>query len=517
MARIENALRYVSALWLLLSLARGAILYEGGTIISFNESTEKLEILRNASLLVEDDIISELSEGPISTTIPANTTRIDAAGKIISPGFMDTHHHLWQTAFRTIASNTTLPEYIQRYGATSPAIQHFAPEDIYLSQLMGSLELLHEGTTTVLDHAHAVWSDRTVDSSVNATFESGVRTFYAMAISPLPNGYTWDDQVSKLRSLAQSSHFQSKNNLVRLGLAYDSFFFAPEANISTLWNITKRYNLSVVTTHHVDGPWAVPNSPELLQSHGWMDSHIPIIFSHASFLSYEDARVLRDTNQYMSTTAESEFHYGHVNPNAHLIQDQASLGVDTHFTYSASMVQQARLWLQSLRWPNYLEPEQQWKIPVKNPMSVEQAFHLITRAGALALRRPDLGAIMEGSKADLVVYRADAPNMAGWSDPVAAIILHSDVGDIEDVLVDGKFVKRNGKLIYSDYGELVKRFSASASRIQEIWAETEWPPLEGGWNNGLGAPYTSAAVIDTMRGEGTGYELLSEPHWASHH
>lgn len=95
-------------------------------------------------------------------------------------------------------------------------------------------------------------------------------------------------------------------------------------------------NLSIFTVHYVGGPWGVFNTPALVNEHGWLNTSVPVVFSHGSFLTYEDAEVLRQTNQYICTDPESEFHYGHVNPNAHNIQDQAALGVDTHFTYSVS-------------------------------------------------------------------------------------------------------------------------------------------------------------------------------------
>lgn len=187
-------------------------------------------------------------------------------------------------------------------------------------------------------------------------------------------------------------------------------------------------------------------------------------------------QTFRDTDQYIFTTLESGQIYGHNHPYAHLIQDPAALAVDTHFTYSTSMVQQARLWLRNARAKNYFDViNKEWKISRNNPMSVEQAFHLITRAGGLALRRDDLGVIREGAKADLVVFRTDRPNMFGWRDPLTTIILHSDVGGIEDVLVDGKFVERRGKLVFPDYDIAMQRFAASAKRIQDIWSGKEWP------------------------------------------
>lgn len=292
---------------------------------------------------------------------------------------------------------------------------------------------------------------------------------------------------------------------MRLGLAFDHFFYAPESNTTALWDIVKSGNLSVVTSHFLAGPWGFVNSPQRLSALGWLNDTVPIVFSHASFLDFLDARALRETNQYISTTPESELHYGHDHPGVSEIQDQASLGVDTHFTYSSSMVNQARLWLQSLRAPAYLERLEHWEVPPNNPMSVEQAYYLITRAGGLALRRPDVGVLAVGAKADIVVYRTDAPNMIGWSDPIAAVILHSNVGDLEDVLVDGKFVKRGGRLLRDDYASVRRRLMASAKRIQGIWENIDFPALEGNFDSGSGAPYGTARTIDTLRGPGTGY------------
>lgn len=356
-------MKSVSAILSGLSLAVVAsasnLLYQGGTIISFNRNTSELDILRDADIHIEGDRIAGIYNANETFSAPSNATVVNATGMIISPGFINTHHHLWQTAYKTLASNTSLAEYFQRYGEYGPAVQNFQAEDTYLGQLTGCLELLHEGTTTVLDHAHGDFSDETTDAAVDATFECGVRAWYAHAIHPLPNNYTWDMQTNKLRSLAQDSRFNS-TSLVQLGLAYDYFSNAPTANITELRNITEDYNLSVITTHFLGGPWSNVNSPVRVHNHDLLNTTVPFVFSHASYLTKEDAQLLRQTNQYISTTAESELHYGHTHPNAHNIQDQASLGVDTHFTYSSSMVTQARMWLQSLRAHNYREVLEDW-------------------------------------------------------------------------------------------------------------------------------------------------------------
>lgn len=196
-------------------------------------------------------------------------------------------------------------------------------------------------------------------------------------------------------------------------------------------------------------------------------------------------------------------HYGHLHPTSHLILDQASLGVDTHFTFSTDILTQARLWLQSARYRVYQNTIDRWQIPKRNPFSVNQAFLLATRNGGLALRRKDLGVIAPGAKADLVVWDGRSPAMLGWTDPVAAVILHASVGDIDHVLVGGEFRKRDGRLVVEGYADVQERFLASAERIQGAFREIPLPVLEG--NFLTGSAYGEVLQLDAQRGDGTGY------------
>ena len=108
---------------------------------------------------------------------------------------------------------------------------------------------------------------------------------------------------------------------------------------------------------------------------------------------------------------------------------------------------QARIWLQTQRLRNYNKTVGKSLIPRQNPADVYDAFLLATRHGGLALRRKDIGVINIGAQADLAIFNCDAPNMVGVDDPVAAIILHANVADIEHVLVGGEFRKKDGKLV----------------------------------------------------------------------
>jgi hypothetical protein len=198
-------------------------------------------------------------------------------------------------------------------------------------------------------------------------------------------------------------------------------------------------------------------------------------------------------------------HYGHAHPTSYYFQDQAALGVDTHFTYSTDILTQARIWLQQARYTLYSQVLDRWELPPNNPESVAQAFLLATRHGGLALRRDDVGVLAAGAKADLVVWDGGSPALLGWRDPVAAVILHASVGDIESVMVDGKFVKRGGKLVVEGYDGVRTRFLETAERIQNIWKEM---PMADPGTEFRGSPVGRAYQVDTLRGPGDGYGEL---------
>ncbi|OAA34022.1 amidohydrolase family protein [Beauveria brongniartii RCEF 3172] len=488
-------------------VAASSTLFSGGTIIAFDEDSESLKIIRNGSILVENDRITAIYEDAATNNTSGDTLAVDITGQIITPGFVDTHRHGWQTAFKTLGSNTTLPDYLARFSEFAGA-SLFSPEDVYVSQLAGIYESLNGGVTTILDHAHHTWSNATAYAGLNASAESGARVFWSYAFHNISSlNYTVSDQIPNFREIAESNILNG--TATELGIAYDAWGPNPNVDeVQRIISLAREYNVSVITTHALDGVWGIGNSPEDVHSFGILNDTFPIVFSHASFLTATGAELLRSTNQYISITPESEMHYGQGHEKSHLIQDQASLGVDTHFTYSPDILTQARMWLQSIRYYSYALVLDQWRVPSHNPMSATQAFHLATRAGGLALRRPDIGVIKVGAKADLVVWDArESPSMLGWVDPVAAVMLHANVGDVLHVMVDGKFVKQNGKILSPDYQELRKQFLSSARLIQSKALERPPPVLTGTWPLST-YEYQQPQQADTMRGQGNGYGEL---------
>ncbi|RAH69400.1 amidohydrolase family protein [Aspergillus aculeatinus CBS 121060] len=395
-------------------------LLAGGTVIAFDAETKSLQVIQNGPVLVVEDRIEAVCSGQYNRTFPSNLDIVNTTGDIITPGFIDTHHHSWQTAYKTIASNTILAEYFDRYGEFAVTWE-YSPEDVYISQLAGLHETMNAGTT---------------DPGLAASIDSGARMFRCYTFHNVMN-YTFPEHMDKFEEIANSGRFNG--TATSLGIAYDEFNPGSLAQIQKVIELARKYKVSVITTHSFQGIWRASNSPEDLNAPGILSTAIPV----------------------------------------------AALGVDVRFTYSTDILTQARLWHQSTRLAFYRWVLQNWKIPAHNPMSVDQAILLATRKGGLALRRPDLGIIAVGTNADVVARDGSTPGMLGWDDPVAAIILHANVGDIKHVLVDDRFL-------------------ATASKIQAIWKAKAYPVSEGEFPES-GFAYSRVPLSNTQRGEGDEY------------
>ncbi|KAL4801190.1 hypothetical protein BDV18DRAFT_167621, partial [Aspergillus unguis] len=448
-----------------------------GTVLAFDRTSQSIQVLPRASILIVDGRITAIEQNSEDLSAPPDAEVVDVTGKIVSPGFVNTHVHIWQSALRTIGSNINLSQY---FGWINPAIQNaaaaFTPDDIHISSLEGYIEGINAGVTSYVEHAHNNWSAGVMQSGYRAAVDSGARVWWCYDVADR-DGFSRDEQWDAYEKLKQDS------SLVSAGLSLDGLAFSILKGDSTALDLIKdkaaKLRLEALTVHHLGGPWPQGStSPTgLCTENSLHEAGLPIIISHAPYLTREDMEALRKHDIFVSITPESECHYGHGQATGHEISDQACLGLDTVWTFSGDMINQARLWLQLVRLRNSAKTLESGLLPNANPMAVEEAFLLATRQGGLALRRDDIGIISVGAKADLVVFDSNSPSMLGWSDPIAAVILHANAADIQHVLVDGEWRKKDFHLVnlVRPWEELRRQFLEASKRIQPQFGSP--PPL----------------------------------------
>ena len=178
------------------------------------------KVIRGGAFIVKDARIDQiLDQAPSNGTFPVDTEVIDCTNKIITPGFIDTHRHGWQTVFKTMGSNTTLGDYAVRYSALVAQLL-FTPEDIYISQKVGIFEALNAGTTTILDHAHHTWTREHAAAGYNGSIDSGARVYFAYTFQNVTtSNFTVQEQLQQWHEL----NARKARNLTSLVISYDDF------------------------------------------------------------------------------------------------------------------------------------------------------------------------------------------------------------------------------------------------------------------------------------------------------
>ncbi|TKA60922.1 hypothetical protein B0A55_11894 [Friedmanniomyces simplex] len=431
---------------------------------------------RRTDILISGSKISKL-EADISG--PADAEVIDCTDKIISPGFIDTHHHVWQTLLKGRHANQTLLQYLPEGNFTS---SFYSAEDTFWGQLSGCLEMVECGTTSVSDFAHINYSPEHNDQVIAATASSGIRSIFCYCPTPLAK--SWSPFTMEMNALgghvlptfdALAAQAPWADGRITLGFAFDAFHLLPKPYLDALMDRLKQHAIEVITFHYSHIPAQAPQSiAAKLNELGVLDERF--LVAHGSNPTQEDAHLYCRLGVHVSSTPSTELQMGMGVPVVAFRDDlgkdlpeNCSLGVDCHSATSAYIPYEARLGLQSARAVYGEKFLQQGKQPSSVKYTVEEAFNLATIRGARAAKMGDkTGSIVEGKCADLVIFSATSPCMlaAAQQDPVAAVILHSSPSDVETVIIDGVMRKKGGKLVNVAVDEKAK---ATAGRSSLKW------------------------------------------------
>jgi cytosine/adenosine deaminase-related metal-dependent hydrolase len=219
------------------STSSHSTLLKGGTIIAYDVETSSLQVLRDSTLPIRDDRIIAVGVSPDDESVRGSEI-VDVTGKIVCPGFVDTHRHGWHTVYRTLAPNVSLAQYFHRLGEYA-AHTLLSADDVYISQLTGLYQALSAGVTTTLDHAHHTWSPETSFACFKASADSGVRVIWSYAIHDIGEMFTIDQQFEDLIRISENYGREWKGSNVEIGIAYDRFGIAPTAEVQRALDLAR--------------------------------------------------------------------------------------------------------------------------------------------------------------------------------------------------------------------------------------------------------------------------------------
>ena len=382
---------------------KGKVLIKGGTVLSLDRA---LGNTVGADVLIEDGLISEV--GP--SLRARNADVVDASDTIVMPGFVDAHHHLWQSLIRNLDTAS---------GVNVSA--HFTPDDAYAATLVGLLQALAAGITTVVDWCDISDDVAYLEAALSAHADSRVRTV-----------------------LVTSTSGATPSADVTIACASPDVVEAELDAIATRWAQARSGGRRI---HARAGTTASRGEVAELGRRGLLGPDVTL--SHCTHLSDSDFDAIAASSTAVALTPASDMARGSgPPPMQHLIDRgiRPGLGVGDEQLTPGDVFAQMRAVI-SLQHAMSFELKLAGKGAVPNLLDTRDVIRYATIEGArVAGLSAITGSLSPGKRADVIVLRADRPNIAPVNDPIGAVVWGMDTSNVDWVFVGGTSLVEHGEL-----------------------------------------------------------------------
>jgi 5-methylthioadenosine/S-adenosylhomocysteine deaminase len=428
---------------------------------------------------------------------------IDARGRIVMPGFIDTHHHQFETALRsfladgvlindgsgTPSGSITYYEYVLLKFATV-----YRPQDVYINELFGGLSQLDDGVTTVHDVSQIHHTPQHSDAAVQALFDTGRRAAFGYfegageGVTVNTPGYAYPQDAFRL----VKKWFSSSDQLVHMIMGGEVYLGAPVYTQS--WQIGRQLGLQIAA--HILSPFGIrPILDTLAQGKGGTGGNIGIgpdnLFIHMTGMSDQGWQAVKNAGAQVSLAVPIEMNMRHGMPPILKMQSlgmEPSLSVDVEVTLTAdfftqmrSMMNQQRMLVNQMILDQGFPPNPvDWGLPpsaaanpwptppagLPAPLTTRDVLRYATMNGAKALRLDSkVGSLTPGKEADIIILDATRINVAPLNQVPGAVVSLMDRTNVETVIVAGKVRKWKGRLLDVDLHALRRQLEASRDFI----------------------------------------------------
>ncbi|MEW1828758.1 amidohydrolase family protein [Streptomyces sp. NPDC088196] len=437
------------------------ILITGGHVVTLDET---LGDVPGGDVRVRDGVITQIGVG---LRPGPDTEVVDARGRLVIPGLIDTHRHVWQGAIAGFTPQITGYGYGPAV-LTGISLKH-TPSDIYAGTLWGALQALDAGITTIGDWAHALQSADHADANLRGLRESGIRGLFFYG-GPGPA----DDDPNPPHPLdarrMRDEHFPgtggisgtSDNGRLRMGMALRGpCFTSPERNRE---DFAFARELGLPISIHV-GMAGTADAVTALRRDGLLGPDVNYI--HANQLTDEEMDLIAASGGTVTITPSTDMlmQFGTYPATGRALERDivSGLGVDTVCSAGTDLFSEMRLALAAERSRANAESLARNELVHEVALHQRDMLRLATLGGAEVLGLADrTGSLTPGKQADIAVVDLRSPHLDGFGDPVAMLVLGAGPADVETVLVGGEFTKRDGTLA-----------GTHAAKAQDLMHETQ--------------------------------------------
>jgi len=431
------------------------VLIQGGIVLSVDDAVGNFasgDVLIENGRIVAVDAHIEASDAVV----------IDAKGKIVMPGFIDTHHHQFETVLRSqlahgILINDGLPVNATNY--YDSVLQKFSmvykPEDVYINELFAGISQLDAGVTTVMDVSQIHHSPEHSDAAIQGLRDAGRRGVFGYFEGWGENA-RYPDDAARIRQ----THFSSDDQLLTMIMGGEIYL----PGFEKAWKVGRDLNLPIAL--HVVGTFGMQPTFDRLGAEGWFGPDN--IFIHMTGMSEDGWRYAADAGAHVSLSVPIEMQMRHGTPPIQKALDRGmglSLSSDVECTMTADMFTQMRGLITVQRmFVNASALEGATAYPaLMQPMD---AIRHATIEGAKGLKLDKVtGSLTPGKQADIILLDANALNVAPLNHVAGAVVTLMERTNIDTVIVGGVVKKWNGQLLGFDIAHLRQQLEQSRDRI----------------------------------------------------
>ncbi|MEP4249483.1 8-oxoguanine deaminase [Tateyamaria sp.] len=423
-------------------------------------------VLAGADILIRDGMIVDVGHG-LTTTGEV----VLATGCVVTPGLVNTHHHLYQTLTRAVpaAQDALLFGWLQ---TLYPIWSRFGPEHMFVSAQVGLSELALSGCTLTSDHLYLFPNGARLDDTIEAAREVGLRfqpTRGAMSIGVSDGGLPPDALVEAEAAILEDCirvidafHDGSESSMCRVGVAPCSPFSVSRELMRDA-AILARDKGVMMHTHLAENDEDIAYSlsqfgcrpGEYAESLGWIGPDV--WHAHCVKLDASEIALFSQTKTGVAHCPCSNCRLGSGIAPVRAMRDAGvtvGLGVDGSASNDAgNLVAEARqaMLLQRVAFG-------------ADAMSAMEALEIATRGGADVLGRPECGRIAIGARGDIAIWDVSGVASAGSWDPAALLLAGPTT--VRDLFVEGRQVVRDGHMLTFDLNKAVQRQNDLARALQ---------------------------------------------------
>ncbi|MGB3177969.1 MAG: 8-oxoguanine deaminase [Albidovulum sp.] len=422
--------------------------------------------IAGGDVLIRGGVIAAVGQG-LATTGEV----IRAQGCVVTPGLVNTHHHLFQSLTRAVpgGQDALLFGWLK---TLYPIWSRFGPEEMRVSALTGLAELALSGCTMTSDHLYLYPNGSRLEDTIDAATEIGLRfhpTRGAMSIGEsaggLPPDALVEDEVAILadmQRLVDAFHDETDGAMVRVGLAPCSPF-SVSRDLMRETALLARDKGVMLHTHLAENDEDIAYSLEKFgcrpgqyaEDLGWTGDDV--WHAHCVKLDPSEIGLFARTGTGVAHCPCSNCRLGSGIAPVRAMRDagvNVALGVDGSASNDAgNLIGEARQTLLLQRVANGADA-----------MSAREALEIATLGGASVLGRPDCGSLEVGKRADIAVWDVSGVEAAGSWDPVAALVLCGP-SRVRDLFVEGRQVVRDGQITTLDLSRVIEHQNRLAGRL----------------------------------------------------